>query len=707
MTSQLIGYNINAAESPADKALDLVRRSKARSHTVMNGLSFARQVYDAASKTTGEEPIIACREDWPDQDWRKEQFKNIDKYISDWRWRGGYWPGAYLYFLNEPVVGGNLNQLRSLLDSCIQFMEKCAKYKVKGVVGNFADASTFERNWIDAGEFDRFLRVASDWTNDGHGVIGHHNYTYGALWVGGGGFNHWNLKNPAAMTFDAAPTRDQMQNTRVWENWLQMRLMWPLLRLDKLGKKRYRFIITEGLWDRMPNGEIEGWITAAENALVGGRKLRGPLDQRDLWAKLWAMPAARAAIQQMKWFVNVMQGLPCDGAHLFTLNYNPEWKTFNFLEYPEFVAEFDGFVAEMIARTPGKEPTPAMNTKALPDSAHAGWRNGTVTASNTRVRQYGDINGVVVTSINGTEKVQFQTTTDQGGVRNTAPEQAGAEWVPVVLVDRSPIVKGWVRNDVAVLVEVKPVVKVVRANPIPPFVAQFGPGADLTKNDCLLAALCSMFRWFVKSPTGIDLTNVTPDDLAKKFNKGYLTMMSLADGVKLADMYGIPLVALSGADPMTPDRITQEMERWKAPVVALLNYAKLPTPKALPTYEGPHYACVYEVGLDEDNHPVYFRLHDPLGKSGLLGDGFEVPAAVFETAIRTTPGNSGIYQGLIFHPSVFQTQAPPEIDHEKIRQIRSSLLQVAKTILVLQDTVANALVDIDTVVSGYDAAKDS
>src|SRR5690606_7417502 len=243
----------------------------------MHGVTFARKVYDVVGQVTGEEPIIVCREDWPDDNWRDSKYSNMTSYFNQWKGRGGYWPGAYVYWLNEPVVGGNEANVRSLLAKSIEAMHASAATGVKAVIGNYADASLFEHHWLDGGLFDEWLRVASEYTNGGYGLIGHHNYSYGVAWTGSGGTPYDQLKaiNPQP------PSREAFQNSRWAENWLQGRFMFPLKRCDRLNIPRYRFVCTEGVWDRMPSGEFEGWIPATE-ARWGLPKLRGPLDQRQL-----------------------------------------------------------------------------------------------------------------------------------------------------------------------------------------------------------------------------------------------------------------------------------------------------------------------------------------------------------------------------------------------------------------------------------------
>lgn len=341
MPAQIIGYNINGIEVGNEQRLmDVVRRMKSKTHLVMFGLhGLARRIYDTVGQTTGEEPIIVLREDWPDGDWNRDKWKTPSNYVNEFRGRGGFWNQAYIHFLNEPVPGRN--NVNELLDRCMQFMDAIANKGLKGVVGNFADAAMFHRDWVDQGIFDNFLRYASQWTNAGYGYIGHHNYTYGSLAHGGGGKDPRDMISIAKVQPEFWATKEQMtvDGKGAEQNWLQMRFMWALHRCDKLGIPRYKFGITEGLWDDMPNLRTEGISPAIESNLLGGRKLRGPLDQRDLWKVWWNQwSPEQAGVKQIEWLVDCLPK-ECHFVHLFTWSTNGQWATYNFGAWNEFQEE--------------------------------------------------------------------------------------------------------------------------------------------------------------------------------------------------------------------------------------------------------------------------------------------------------------------------------------------------------------------------------
>lgn len=667
MTASLFGWNINAAESSEGHVLDIVRRTKARSHTVMHGLGLARKIHDLVGQTTGEEPVVVCREDWPDQDWNK--FRDVRGYVAGWKGRGGYWPDAYCYFLNEPVVGGDVNRVNDLLRVCIDFMHEAARQGVKAVVGNFPDASLFEHGWLDTGVFDEFLRVASQWTNTGHGYIGHHNYSYGTSWTGSAATPYGQLKtrNPSPPSKDAFQRAAPHGHAR--ENWLQGRFMFPLLRCDALGIPRYRFVCTEGVWDRMPNGEIEGWIPQAE-AFWGLGKLRGPLDQRQLWTKLFPdVSPARAGVDQLRALAALMDGLPCAGVHLFTLSNNAEWTTFNFLNWPEFVDELAAYSASLsggppIVSNPTVIPKPsdagapvqaritsAYNLRSGPGTTYAAV---TVLEANSTVTYYP--NETAKTQANGFEWVYVE----QNGKAGFVAHQG--QFVPLVPAD-------W-PSDKSILLDV-------------PFVSQRNTGL----NNCLEAAFTMLLNYWL-AETGARGFVTVQDVIAFVNNNG--AYGNLTDAARLIAHFQLPAVVKTN---LSLAALRDELDAGR-PFVALVNRGKLPGANAIYAFSGSHFVTV--VGYDATR--VIF--HDPLGTEDGPGDRFSVSPADFDAAWATTPGNSGLYQAILLKPEAL-TQPPPPVDEPECPPLQPDVYAA-----LLQQTAAleHAHNDLVTAQQVYAAA---
>lgn len=618
--SQLFGLNVNHAEiGSAASVLDAARRIKARSHLVMHGVAFAKQLYDQVAMVQNEEPIIVNRDDYPDQEWSR--WPSIDALVKGWPSRGGMWAEGYVYFLNEPIH--NLNapasdpkSLESLLRACMQFMDACKKYRVRGVVGNFADAHTIQESEVNAGRWDAFLRYASDWTRAGHGYIGHHDYTYGALWYNGGGMNAWDMADLSKVSrVDRLPSREQMTvaGKGAEANWLQMRFMWLLHRCDKIGVPRYLFGVTEGAWDDMPNGRAEGWIQAIENRFVGGQKLRGHMDQRKLWREWWPQwSAEQSAVKQLEWLQGVLPD-ECKFFHLFAWNKNAQWVSFDYSTWPQFIDELARYAER---KTP-------VTYKTLPGAGDLRWTNVLV-----------DVNGPInvrITPTTESEVAPLMTVKrgDAVAVIDAAEAKEGV-WLPI----KVQTTIGWISGAVfgyrtpwgppTVDLDV-------------PFVTQVGTGM----NNCLPASMAMVVNTYAGDDIGsaVSVANVVA---AMHKNGEYA---SIQQGLALSGHYG-PLF-LNGA-PLTWARIKTELDGGR-PVIALLDRSKLkPT---FVNFGGAHFLVV--VGYGDG----YVIVNDPLGTKGGNGDGWKVPAADFEAAVYQSPGN-GIRQGIFTAPKVVVVPEP-------------------------------------------------
>jgi hypothetical protein len=208
MTDQIYGWHITPHGTNEADILARVHRSGSRTHTVLHSAGLARKVYDECIAAGVKDPIIILRADWPDSDWNAAPFNNPDKFVADRAHLVGDW--GYLEYLCEPIAT-SAAQLTDLLNKCIAFMTACVKYGVKGAVGGFADAATFQQAWLQAGLFNPFLRVAVTWTRAGHGVIIHHDYSEGCPMKNGGGHSHTDMLDPSKMQPSGFPTAAEMQ----------------------------------------------------------------------------------------------------------------------------------------------------------------------------------------------------------------------------------------------------------------------------------------------------------------------------------------------------------------------------------------------------------------------------------------------------------------------------------------------------------------
>lgn len=431
MTSQLFGFHISPNGTSEAQIREIVRKSGARTHTVLHSAGLANAVYQEAQAGGVEDPIIILRADWPDQEWWKAPFNDPDTFVRDRKALvGGH---LYLQYLNEPVVT-NTAQLNDLLGKCIAFMDACERHGVKGSVGGFADASLFQQAWVEAGLFDAFLTRAVDWTRAGHGVINHHDYSEGCPMANGGGKSEWDMLDPAKMQPSSWPTARDMQeptpdswlafsaqdageadydfeiateaakfliserglqprydSTRAlfvethgmdpmaWlmshfiafgseSNWTAMRYMWPLRRARKLKSKGYRFVVGEyGPQDDMPHLRVNGFTQQLEARAAGGRKLRGPLEQADFYAFWWPQWSRERAHMEILRWQARVVPAECDGYTFFALNEDSEWRSFNYLRWAAFWPAFYALVSELRS-IPSVTTYPA----SVPKPANAG-----------------------------------------------------------------------------------------------------------------------------------------------------------------------------------------------------------------------------------------------------------------------------------------------------------------------------------------------
>ncbi len=166
-----------------------------------------------------------------------------------------------------------------------------------------------------------------------------------------------------------------------------------------------------------------------------------------------------------------------------------------------------------------------------------------------------------------------------------------------------------------------------------PYVSQLGTQAALSNNDCGVAALLMLERfWFQQH--GLS-TPIIPDvdDLERRTP---LAQPNPPKGLTFADLQQVAL--LTGfqthyAQPMTPDKIVESLGAG-VPVLALVDYRTY-NPKSTTTFA--HFMIVKGYNADA------FLTADPY--SG--GNNVIVPRAQLDAAMKSVPGNAGSYQALV------------------------------------------------------------
>ena len=750
--AQPIGFHFVPGSMSEDEVLALVRESRARTHTVMHSAGLAAKVYEAAASVIAEEPVIIWRGDYPDQDWRHARYSNMAQYVASLKERMAAVPNGlklYAQFLNEPIAVDQA-KLADLLSRCIAFMDECQRQGIRGSVGGFADAATFQWPLLEARLFDPFLRRASAWTNAGHGVINHHNYCYGSLPHGGGGKDPRDMLDAAKMQEAFWPTAKQMQEftpgtgfaaqgapdldgliataaaeyltsersiavrdhvARVEEftathdqtpleyltthfraqgaesNWLQMRYMWPELRCIALGIAPYVALSGEGFHDDTPNTRVEGTSPAVEAKFTGGVKLRGMVDYGPLYRGWWPTKShAKAIIDQFKWWGRV-QPRYIIGGTIFAINDN--WPNYDPRRVPGFFEEWDRYVAE----TSVVPAPPAVTYPALPPSTDGGWHDALVKANGEfNVRRLPVVRADTLLTPPLTIKTGF-TVRWHEGVTHT---DSDGVWYPI----QKGVVTGWVRVPPAAFERVRAVAETVSVTPRVPFVAQTGPGADATINDCGPAALAMLLRWIGIQTLDVEIEIITPDEIAQAMNKSYTAFTSVPQLDSIAaSAYGVTLAAHGGDDGLTPAHIFEEVVTHKRPVLVLVDYSKFGPARALPTYVGAHFVIVVAIDLDAGRLPVQYHVHDPLGHAGGVGEDYAVPASDFEISVKTTPGNTVSYQGLTVDPVNLTVPVPPPppvlsylADLNQIRAIERQILTLQAQKEALWTQVASKII---------------
>ena len=324
-----IGLNVNSSGIPNAETLAFCNGG-ASAYVIMNDPGMAQRVYDQ----TGA--IVISRADWPD---------DIDmvpaKLLGLWKARKQQAPDVHHYWPNEPYPVGS-----DFLDELIGLMNDAADAGLKACVGNFAWTSALQNDAdfddVANGKWDKFLTVASQWSNGGHGVIGGHDYTTGALPWGCAG------RDAFDMTRGALPPGGWPDWNDVWaagrSNYHMFRWIPLARRCYKLCIAYPRMVLTEFGWDRMEDLEGPGGVLEALDGFRGGKPDPGDgiISQRSLFTRWWPQwTDVEAAVAQLQWAEDTYPPHVV-GMCLFAVNRDAHWVNYNLEKWPELLAALPG-----------------------------------------------------------------------------------------------------------------------------------------------------------------------------------------------------------------------------------------------------------------------------------------------------------------------------------------------------------------------------
>ncbi len=194
-----------------------------------------RSAATAAAGQTGA--IVVSRGDYPDD------VNNIRQGLIDgWKHRAKSCPDVYHYWPNEP--GGQTARLLAML---MDLMDQSADAGVKACIGNIDTAKSVRPSQVNSGTWDAFIQKASKWTHEGHGFVGIHEYSFGALAWGCAGRNPQDMVDGNLPGPDRWPTRKDIMADPA-ANWHLHRYAPLEARAAKLGVPMFRMIATEGFW---------------------------------------------------------------------------------------------------------------------------------------------------------------------------------------------------------------------------------------------------------------------------------------------------------------------------------------------------------------------------------------------------------------------------------------------------------------------------
>ena len=317
--SNRLGLNVNPLGMSPDNCINLLKRSGASTHVVLENVGFAQEAVEKTGHT------IISRADYPDD--TATEPKDL---VAHWSERHKTAPDVYHYWPNEPQA-----DIKTLLATMDHLMDEVVDAGLKACLGNFAWADILQPDDVDAGLWDDFLRKASAFTNEGHGFIGGHEYTTGALPWGTAGFDVNQMLNPP-LPYEGWPTFHDIWHADKTD-YLLFRWVPLAHRCAMLNIEFPRLVVTECFWDRMTNLENIGFIQKLDSKYRGGSKCRGIISQRDYFHFFWPKwGALDGAVKQLEWAEQTYSP-HVHGFCMFALTQDSKWQDYNFGDWPELL----------------------------------------------------------------------------------------------------------------------------------------------------------------------------------------------------------------------------------------------------------------------------------------------------------------------------------------------------------------------------------
>ena len=323
-----MGLNIGAAELSDQQTLDYCKGG-ASTYVILDNPPLAQRVHDQ----TGA--IVISRGDWPDD--RNDVPGGL---VAKWEKRKSSAPDVHHYWPNEP---GDPD-----LAAYIKLMDDCANAGVKACIGNFAWADCLEVADVDAGKWDDFIRAASAWTHAGHGVIGGHDYTSGALPWGCAGEDVMQMVNgspgqpPGQLVGpDGWPDFKTIYRDAA-EDWHLFRWLPLAWRAQKLGVEFFKLVLTECFWDRME--DLEASVLPTFDSWRGGKPANrdGLITQQSLFKHWWPQwTPLEATVNQLQWCEDTYSPHVV-GFCMFAINRGAKWTNFNLERLPDLLEALPG-----------------------------------------------------------------------------------------------------------------------------------------------------------------------------------------------------------------------------------------------------------------------------------------------------------------------------------------------------------------------------
>lgn len=259
--------------------------------------------------------------------WQK---KSPEDCIREIKTRAGNAVGEFYHAVNNEPSHDATRTIRQLLQWNIRLMDLARKDNIRLAVGEFAAAKTIHKSDIDAGIWDDFIR-ALDRHKDFH-ILTTHEYTAVTLpftFMMPASPQDWT--NPEFFKFDRYP-KDPLPIQRKLDSqlpdyWHLGRTLWLLIRAKEIGVTPPKFIVTEGLWDKMddintPKKELgnRGIYDVLTNMFM--TDIRGVMSYVNIYPQLYykGMTFDEAAIQQLAWVDKIVYPEQCLGICLFAWN---------------------------------------------------------------------------------------------------------------------------------------------------------------------------------------------------------------------------------------------------------------------------------------------------------------------------------------------------------------------------------------------------